>query len=127
MTPESLFGKAHQATRSAQLLLESGDIEGACDRAYYAMFNAARAALVSTQAPVPPEIARTHGGLISAFSQYLVKTGKVSIELGRALNKVEDLRLIADYKGDVIEKDIATWAVNEANAFVEAMGMLCNR
>ena len=91
------------------------------------MFNAARAALVSTQAPVPPEIARTHGGLISAFSQYLVKTGKVSIELGRALNKVEDLRLIADYKGDVIEKDIATWAVNEANAFVEAMGMLCNR
>lgn len=33
----------HQANRSARLLLVDGDVDGACDQAYYAMFNAAKA------------------------------------------------------------------------------------
>lgn len=107
--------------------MTAGDLEGACDRAYYAMFNAARAALLATRSPVPPEIARTHGGLISAFSQHLVKTQLVSIELGKSLNKVEDLRLIADYKGDGIDGAVAAWAVDQASAFVEAMERICLR
>lgn len=74
--------KARQAAVSAQILLDTGDTEGACDRAYYAMFNAARAALLVAQAPVRPEIARTHGGLITAFSQYLVKPKLIPVELG---------------------------------------------
>ena len=80
------------------------------NRACYVMFDAARSALLSSGAPVEPEVARTHGGPISAFSLHLVKTGRVPVELGRALNKVEDLRLIADYTGDLIGKEEATWA-----------------
>ncbi len=59
------------------------------------MFDAARAALLASEAPVEPEIARTHGGLVSAFSLHLVKTGRVSVELGKALNKAEELRFFA--------------------------------
>lgn len=66
-------------------------------------------------------MARTHNGLISAFSLHLVKTQRVPIELGKALNKVEDLRLVADYKGDSIENAVAGWAVEQAEAFVHAM------
>ncbi len=44
---------------------------------------AARAALLASGAPVEPEIAKTHNGLISAFSLHLVKTGRVSVELGQ--------------------------------------------
>ena len=115
------MAKAIQAAASAKVLLDTGDSDGACNRAYYAMFDAARAALLESGAPVQPEIAKTHSGLISAFSMHLVKTGHVPIELGKALNKTEELRLIADYKGDPIEKEDAAWAVYQAQAFVQAM------
>lgn len=113
--------KARQAAVSARMLLDAGDADGACNRAYYAMFDAARAALLLSKAPVELEVARTHSGLISAFSLHLVKTGQVPVELGKSLNKVEDLRLIADYKGDPLEKENAIWAVQQAEKFVQEM------
>lgn len=121
MKATDLMAKAMQAAASARVLLDSGDADGACNRAYYAMFDAARAALLASGAPVEAEIARTHGGLISAFSLYLVKTGRVPMELGRALNRTEELRLIADYKGDPIENEDAAWAVRQAAEFVQTM------
>ncbi len=85
------------------------------------MFDAARAALLASGAPVEPEIARTHNGLISAFSLHLVKTGRVAVELGKMLNKAGELRLAADYKGDPIETEDAAWVVSAAQMFVTAM------
>ena len=111
--------KAQRALASAHKLLQDKDGDGACNRAYYAMFDAARAALIASKAPVPAEIAKTHSGLIAAFSMHLVKTGAFPIELGRALNRVEDLRLVADYKGDSISAEEAQWAVQQAQAFLE--------
>ena len=122
MKTDSLLSKAEQAAASARLLLDSGDTDGACNRAYYAMFDAARAALLSCG--IPPESARTHGGLISAFSMHLVKSGQVSIELGKSINKAEELRLIADYKGDPIEYEDAAWVVETARGFVDAIRAL---
>lgn len=121
MKAQSLMAKAIQAAASAKVLLDTGDADGACNRAYYAMFDASRAALLASGAPVEPEIAKTHNGLISAFSLHLVKTGRVPVELGKALNKAEELRLVADYKGDPIEKEDAAWAVDQAQVFVHAM------
>jgi len=88
------------------------------------MFDAARAALLASGAPVAPEIAKTHSGLINAFSLHLVKTGRVAVDLGKALNKVEDLRLIADYKGDAIEIEDAQWALEQSLNFVQTMKFL---
>lgn len=113
------MAKARRALDSAQKLLQDGDGDGACNRAYYAMFDAARAALIASKAPVPPEIAKTHSGLISAFSLHLVKPNLFPVELGRSLNKAEDLRLVADYKGDSIDAEEAIWVVQAAQAFVE--------
>jgi uncharacterized protein (UPF0332 family) len=121
LNAQELMAKAVRAAESARILLDTGDKEGACDRAYYAMFNAARAALLASGAPVEADIARTHSGLISAFSLHLVKTGRVPVEYGRSLNRVEELRLIADYKGDPIEQDHAASAVSQAHAFVQTM------
>jgi uncharacterized protein (UPF0332 family) len=64
---------------------------------------------------------RTHSGLIASFSLKLVKSGLIDIELGKALNKVEDLRLIADYKGDPVGMEEAAWAVQQATEFVSSM------
>jgi uncharacterized protein (UPF0332 family) len=121
MKVQQLLAKATQAAASAKVLLDTGDADGACNRAYYAMFDAARAALLASGAPVEPEIARTHNGLISAFSLHLVKTGRVPVALGKALNRAEELRLLADYKGDPVDDENAGWAVLQAQVFVEAM------
>jgi uncharacterized protein (UPF0332 family) len=112
--------KASRAAASARLLLDAGDVDGACNRAYYAMFDAARAALIRSGAPVVPEVA-THGGLISAFSLHLVKTGRVPTELGKALNRAAEIRLIADYTGDEVTAERVQWAVEQALVFVETM------
>ena len=121
MNAHDLLAKAIRAAASANVLLGAGDADGACNRAYYAMFDAARAALLASGAPVEAEVARTHNGLISAFSLHLVKTGRVPVELGKALNRAEELRLAADYKGDSIDKEDAAWAVSQAQAFVQVM------
>jgi uncharacterized protein (UPF0332 family) len=122
--PQELMMKAQRALISAQTLLNDQDTDGACNRAYYAMFDAARAALLSIHAPVPPEIAKTHSGLISAFSLHLIKTGKLPTELGKALNKVEGLRLVSDYKGDSVSLEDTQWAVDQANTFVQEIDKL---
>ena len=85
------------------------------------MFDAARAALLASGVDESTVNTKTHSGLISKFSLELVKSGQVSVELGKSLNKVEDLRLMADYKGDAVLKEDATWAVNQAETFVEAL------
>ncbi len=68
--------KAQRALVSAHTLLADKDNDGACNRAYYAMFDAARAALIASKAPGPPQIAKNHSGLIAAFSLHLVKSGR---------------------------------------------------
>ena len=85
------------------------------------MFDAARAALMAFQKSDEVLTIKTHSGLIASFSLKLVKPGLIDIELGKSLNKVEDLRLIADYKGDAITLDDAGWAVEQAEVFLNAV------
>ena len=121
MKARELFNKAQIAASSARILLNNGDVDGACNRAYYAMFDAARAALLASGADESVINTKTHSGLITKFSLELVKSGQVSVELGKSLNKVEDLRLTADYKGNAVLQEDATWAVNQADIFVQVL------
>jgi uncharacterized protein (UPF0332 family) len=121
MKSGELFNKAKTALESAKLLLDAGDFDGACNRAYYAMFDAARGALIISGLIEDLTHIRTHTGLITNFSLHLVKTGKVSIELGKALNKVEGLRLMADYKDDPVSFEDAKWAFEQAEHFLTAI------
>lgn len=121
MNADDLWNKAHQAASSARLLLNAGDTSGACNRAYYAMFDAARAALLTSGAPVSSEIGTTHSGLIHAFSQHLVKTGLVPKELGQSLARAHELRLVADYTGDQVQATDAQTAVEQAAKFIAAL------
>jgi uncharacterized protein (UPF0332 family) len=109
------------ACASARALLELGDADGACNRAYYAMYDAARAALLASGAPVRPDIGKTHSELINAFSDHLIKNGPVSKEMGRLLKRAEEIRLVADYKGDSVEMRDAQEIVAQAESFIAAM------
>lgn len=116
--------KAERACNSARALLKLGDVDGACNRAYYAMFDAARAALLASSAPIKLDIGKTHRGLINAFSDHLVKSGVVSKNLGKLLKRAEEIRLIADYRGDSVEVGDAEELVQQAETFVSAMRAL---
>lgn len=61
------------------------------------------------------------GGLITAFSQHLVKNGPFPKEIGRLLKRAEEIRLVADYKGDSVELADAREMVAQAERFVEAI------
>ncbi|MEO6319756.1 MAG: HEPN domain-containing protein [Polaromonas sp.] len=121
LTPVALMGKAETACSSARALLDLGDVDGACNRAYYAMFDAARAALLSSGAPVRPDIGKTHSGLINAFSNHLIKNGPVSKELGRFLKHAETFRYVADYEGGSVEWGDAKEIVEQAETFVSTL------
>ena len=82
---EALMGKSRRALRSARLGLHDGDTDGAVNRSYYAMLNAAQAALLSAGVP-EDKLPRTHSGLIGAFGERIVKSGKVASEFGRLMN-----------------------------------------
>ena len=66
-----MWDKAVVAARSARALHDLGDFAGAVNRAYYAMFCAARAALRS----VDPDLdtAKTHGTVIRRFGWHIVE------------------------------------------------------
>jgi uncharacterized protein (UPF0332 family) len=69
MNANEYLHKAERTLAAAQLLLDNGDVEGACNRAYYAMFDAAHAALLASGVSVPETQTRTHRGLIGAVSE----------------------------------------------------------
>jgi uncharacterized protein (UPF0332 family) len=85
------------------------------------MFDAARAALLALSEGFAKDTWRTHRGLIAAFGTHMVKSGKVSAELGRSLNRLHEIRMIADYSSNLIDASLARRSVEEAVQFVEAM------
>ena len=64
MKAQDLMAKAVQASASAKVLLDTGDADGASNRAYYAMFDAARAALLASGI----DVGKTHKGVSSTLS-----------------------------------------------------------
>jgi HEPN domain len=76
--------KADRCLKTAELALADADPDSACNRAYYAMFNAARAALIiAGQSKLA--MAKTHSGLVAAFGLHIAKAEHVPVELGRLL------------------------------------------
>jgi uncharacterized protein (UPF0332 family) len=121
ITAAAYMEKAERVLPSARLLLTTGDSEGACNRAYYAMHDAAHAALIATGHETPDALIKTHDTLIGEFSKRLVLGGLIESRFGRAFNKIEDIRLLADYSTDPPPLDDAKWAVEQAEAFVAAI------
>lgn len=117
MKASDLMAKAMQAAVSARVLLDTGDADGASNRAYYAMFDAARAALLASG----HDVGKTHKGVLNAFSDRLVKNGSLPKEMGRLLKHAETFRYVADYEGDPVELDDAREMVTQAETFVAAM------
>jgi uncharacterized protein (UPF0332 family) len=107
------------AANSAQLLLDSGDCNGAVNRAYYDMFHAAKAALEA----VDPKLldAKTHTTVIRRFGLHVAGKGGIDTAIGRSLARVEQMRLIADYDGPSLEPEDALTVLVAMRQFLAAV------
>jgi uncharacterized protein (UPF0332 family) len=118
--------KARQSLRSAGLLLQAADFDGAVNRAYYACYDAARAVLEAI-AHLDTREVKTHAGLIRLFNLKIVKPGLMPLAIGRLIGREEQLRLFADYGDGVQERAEAELAVVQATDFVTACADLIER
>ena len=114
--------KSLAAARSARALLAMGDTDGAVGRAYYAMFDAARAALEFID--VKLAAAKSHATIISRFGQHVVLARGLDRQLGKTLNTAEDLRNAADYDRKPVAIEEARETIERMEKFVLAMADL---
>ena len=89
-----LFRLAHEALADARFLLDDERLRAASNRAYYAAFYAAQAALLSVE-----ETVRSHAGVKRRFGYHFIRTGRLSEEVGSILAFAEEARHRADYDG----------------------------
>ena len=121
---QAMLDKARRALDAARSSLAGGETEGACNRAYYAMFYAANAALWAAGAYPDGAVVKTHAGMLSLVAQHLVKTGILGAEHGRALANVQKARLLADYTADPPSIADAADALSRAEIFVGVVASL---
>ena len=109
--------KSREKLDAAKTLLREGFIDDAISRAYYSMFHAASAVLLSEGITV-----ESHSALKTMFGLHLIKTGKIEKKYGQWLNKLKDERENGDY--DIFtsfELEDAKNGVNEAEEFLNEM------
>jgi len=117
----ALLEKARDSLRAAVLLADEEFYDIAVSRAYYAMFYAAEAFLLSDGSAFSK-----HSAVIAAFGQKYVKTGLVPPKFHRYLIDSQDRRNVADYEVKTrTSKRQATTEIRHAEEFLElATGLI---
>lgn len=126
MTPEQTdliryrLARAQEAMDEARLLLGSGHCNACVNRLYYACFYTVSAVLL-------PEgyASAKHSGVRALFERHFVKTGRVTVALGRTYRRLFTRRQRGDYDDFVRfkEEEVRTW-LKDAEEFVSALARL---
>jgi uncharacterized protein (UPF0332 family) len=112
-----LIKLAEQALHTAQANFEVGDFRATVNRAYYAIFYAASAMLLTIG-----EERRKHSGVISAFRSHFVKSGLIEAEYSNIYGETLIVREDADYAIEIpIYADTAELSLDQARRFVRRM------
>ena len=108
--------KSKDKLQVAEELFREKHFEDAVSRAYYSVFHAAQAILLTEGLS-----ASTHQGLVNLFGLHLVKTGKFEKRFGKYLANLKDDRETGDYEVySAIDQETAEHAVQEAREFLQA-------
>jgi len=112
--------KANESLESAHHELRVRRLSFAVNRAYYACFYAASAALLRRNLRF-----KKHSGVRAAFHQNLVKTKALSIDLGRLYDVLFENPMLADYTplASFEPERVSQW-LNGAKGLVAALSEL---
>lgn len=112
---------ADQMLTDARLMLQNGRLKSAADRAYYAMFHAARAA-VSQEVPRLP---KSHKAVRTLFAKHFIATQRTDRALSRDLTFAFELRQASSYEVEAdVGEDVVQQVIDKAEAFVAAVKKL---
>ena len=112
---EGYLQKAENKLKVAEKLLGTGDYEDAVSRAYYAVFHATQALLLTEG-----QKAESHKGAVTLFSLLFVKTGKFGRNFGKYLANLKDNRESGDYEVfSYIDRETTETAITEAKEFLK--------
>ena len=105
----------------AKFLQQARRLEAAADRAYYAMFHAAEAAIALRGV----EPGKTHSGVHSQFSEHLIKTGIVAKGYAAELDRGKKVRESSTYGGATIaDSETVAHMIAFAEEFLARVGTL---
>jgi len=106
---------AREMLEVAALTLSEGYPDSAVNRAYYAIFYAANALLVTEGLSCSK-----HSGVIAAFRERFVKPGCIEIEYSRIYGRVMDDRHTSDYEIEIpVDAAVAQRDLTDSRLFVE--------
>ncbi len=116
---KELIEKAHQSLEAAKLLFDEGFIDFSASRAYYSMFYAVEALLLSQNL-----FFSKHSAVISAFGKDFVKTGIFDVRYHRYLLDAFDLRNKGDYGAmHAVPKEKAEQLISNSCDLFAAIGL----
>lgn len=114
-SPATWLELAESKLDHARRIFEIGLYDDAVSRAYYAMFYAAKAALLSEGVDL-----RRHSSAVTKFRELFVVTGRVDAEYLRSLGRAQSARERSDYAPFAsLSKDGTEEILNTASAFIE--------
>lgn len=119
------MARARRNLESARLLLSSEDSDSACNRAYYAMREAARAALCVIDQE-EAAFSKTHSGLKSQFNLHLIKPGLLPKDLNAMISFASERRIVADYDGVFLAVEDVRQVIGDAELFLAAVDEFVN-
>lgn len=117
------FAKAQRSADSAWFLFDRGC--GASDRAFFAMFNAARALLASRG--LNAEGVRQHAKVRALLTLHFVETGRMESDLSNALRRADKVRRIAHLGREDIEPKVAREVIESMDRFMHCATTLLHR
>ena len=117
---QALLAKAARALQAARLALTADDAETATNRAYYACFYVAQAALLGVG-----EEPKTHAGAHTRFRLHFVASGALSTSTGSILTDAFAARQRLDYNAlAVTDARAAAGLLADAERFVQTVRAL---
>lgn len=119
MTKESreLIEKAEQSISAAELLMKEGYFDFSASRAYYAMFYAIEALLLSRE-----QAFSKHSAVIAAFGKEFVKSGIFDNHFHHYLLNAFDLRNAGDYGIlHAVSKEKARQTIGQGHELISAV------
>ena len=113
---KALLERADKSLADAHYLYDEREsYEAAVSRAYYAMYYAAEACLLSID-----ETVSSHKGLIAQFGKYFVKEGLIEPMYGRMLVTVYQRRQLGDYEVSyTLSESETAEAITNADVFID--------
>ncbi len=114
------LNRATETLAEARMLFDGNHLSGAVNRIYYAVFYGVSALALSHDFTTS-----SHSQLRGYFNREFVKTGIVSVELGKLYNLAYDNRTKGDYTDfTTFEQEKTREMLDEANDFIEVISDL---